>query len=312
MIECSALTRRYGDFTAVADVSFRVEAGEVVGLLGHNGAGKSTIMKMLTGGLEPTSGRVIIDGQDMRWHRQALQKRIGYLPENCPIYPDMTVMDYLDYRAVLQGVPDAERAQAVRQAVERTALADRGMERIGTLSRGYRQRVGVAQAILHRPDVIILDEPTNGLDPSQIHQMRELIRSLSGHAAVLVSTHILQEVQAVCERALMLREGRLALDARLAELGGADRLRLTTDAELAQLRSLLADAEGVAEIAPLDGGGRGHYRYEVTASGDAEAIAPELARRVLAAGCALYRLEPQARDLDTVYAEINQQSRKAA
>lgn len=305
MIEVEDLSRQYGNLTAVSDVSFSVQSGDIVGMLGHNGAGKSTIMKMLTGALEPTAGRVTIDGHDMSEHRRALQERIGYLPENCPIYPDMSVMDYLDYRAVLQAVPKGDRADAVRRVVDATALREKALDPVSTLSRGYRQRVGVAQAILNNPDIIILDEPTSGLDPSQIHQMRDLIRSLSGHAAVLVSTHILQEVHATCDRVLMLREGELALDARLSELGGSNELVVTVDMDPAPARELFENIAGVTRVESLDDVD-GRTRYRIEAEEDAQALAPTLAQRVQEAGYALYGLEPRARDLETVYAEVNQ------
>lgn len=305
MIEVDALSRRYGDVIAVDDVSFSIGGGEVVGLLGHNGAGKTTIMKMLTGYLEPTAGTIRIDGMDMASRRRDIQARIGYLPENCPVYPEMAAADYLDYHAVLYGVADSDRPHAIRQAVERTALGEKALERIATLSRGYRQRVGVAQAILHGPKIVILDEPTSGLDPSQIRDMRGLIRRLAEHATVLVSTHILQEVEAVCDRVLMMRRGRLALDARLDELGDAPRLLVTLDAEPSRATSVLGDLAGVNQVDPLGPGhGQGH-RYAVCADGDARELAPSLARRVQDEGMALYALEPEMRDLETVFTEIN-------
>src|SRR5690606_1255918 len=175
MIRVEHLTRRYGDFTAVDDVSFTIGRGEVVGLLGHNGAGKTTIMKMITGFLEPTAGAIRIDDLEVGRDTAAIQARIGYLPENCPVWPEMTVIDYLDYQAALHGVPQARRPAAIARAIRRTALKEKAAAPIQTLSRGYRQRVGVAQAILHEPDIVILDEPTNGLDPTQIRHMRELI-----------------------------------------------------------------------------------------------------------------------------------------
>ena len=224
MIEVEHLTRRYGDLTAVDDISFRIGNGEVVGLLGHNGAGKTTIMKMITGYLEPTGGSIRIDGRELGADPRPIQRRIGYLPENCPLWPEMTVIDYLDYQAALHGVPPARRSQAVARAIRRTELASKATAGIQTLSRGYRQRVGVAQALLHDPDIIILDEPTNGLDPTQILHMRELIAELANNATLIVSTHILQEVQAVCGRVLILRAGRLAVDARLDELQQAQGL----------------------------------------------------------------------------------------
>lgn len=175
MITVENLSRYYGKFKAVDDVSFLISPGEIVGLLGHNGAGKTTIMKMLTGYLEPTGGTITIDGLEIRTHKRSIQKRIGYLPENCPVYPEMSVLDYLEYSAVLHGVPKQERAAGIREAIERVDLYDKASQQIATLSRGYRQRTGVAQAILNRPAILILDEPTNGLDPTQIKQMRSVI-----------------------------------------------------------------------------------------------------------------------------------------
>ena len=215
MIKVDLLSRSYGVLKAVNAVSFEIGKGEVVGLLGPNGAGKTTIMKMITGFLEPTSGVIEVDGMRFGADTRAIQRRIGYLPENCPVWPEMTVLDYLLFQGELHGVTGKALDVAVARAVRRTALEDKARARIDTLSRGYRQRVGVAQAILHDPEIIILDEPTNGLDPTQILHMRRLIRDLAKAATVIVSTHILQEVQAVCERVLILRAGTLALDARL-------------------------------------------------------------------------------------------------
>lgn len=305
MLEASQLTRYYGSTLAVDDVSFQVDTGEVVGLLGPNGAGKTTVMKMLTGYLEPSSGYVRLDGQDMATNRRRLQRRIGYLPENCPVYPDMTVVDYLDYQAVLQGVSEERKPAAVRDAIRRAALDAYALSPVSELSRGYRQRTGVAQAILHRPDVVILDEPTNGLDPEQIREMRNLIRSLAEHAAVIVSTHILQEVQAVCDRVLMMRQGRLALDSRLDELGGSQRLLLSVDAGPDDVRGVVGDIRGINRIEDLASEGSAAWRYAVHTDSEASELAPELARRLQDAGLNLYALTPEKRDLETVFAEVN-------
>ena len=212
MIDAEELTRRYGETLAVDSVSFSIGGGEIVGLLGHNGAGKTTIMKMLTGYLEPSAGRVSVDGYDVGEAPEAVQQRLGYLPENCPVYPEMTVVEYLDYVAGLRHV--ADRASALKEVLAATDLEARAFDLIGTLSRGFQQRVGVAQAIVHKPQLLILDEPTNGLDPSQTQQMRDLIRALAQNATVILSTHIMQEVDAVCDRVLILRAGKLALDER--------------------------------------------------------------------------------------------------
>ncbi len=244
MITISHLTRRYGEFLAVDDVSFDIGRGEVVGLLGPNGAGKTTIMKMLTGFLEPTSGSIRIEHLEIGPDTAAIQRRIGYLPENCPAWPEMTVIEFLEYQAVLHDMSQERRSQAIASAIRRTELRDKATQPIQTLSRGYRQRVGVAQAILHDPDIVILDEPTNGLDPTQILHMRALIRELSRTATVIVSTHILQEVQAVCERVLILRAGRKALDARLDELQRNTRLLITLDAAEAAARPVLRAVDG--------------------------------------------------------------------
>jgi ABC-2 type transport system ATP-binding protein len=303
MITISNLTRRYGDFVAVDDVSFTIPRGEVVGLLGPNGAGKTTIMKMLTGFLEPTSGSIRVGDLYIGPDTAAIQRRIGYLPENCPGWPEMTVIEFLEYQAVLHDTPEAERAQAVAKAIRRTDLRDKATQPLQTLSRGYRQRVGVAQAILHNPDIVILDEPTNGLDPTQILHMRALIRELSESATVIVSTHILQEVQAVCERVLILRAGRKAVDSRLDELQRDTRLLITLDRDVEAVRPVLGAVDGVSAVTVVDAaGGAGRYRYALQA---ADAAAPAVAAAALRAGFALYELTREQRTLETVFAEVN-------
>ena len=298
MIEVQHLSRRYGDTVAVDDVSFRVGRGEVVGLLGHNGAGKTTIMKMITGYLEPSAGRVVVDGLEVGRDTAAVQRRIGYLPENCPLWPEMTVVDSLDYQAALHGVPAAARDAAVARAIGRTALADKALATIQTLSRGYRQRVGVAQALLHAPDIVILDEPTNGLDPTQIQHIRELIRELAAHATVIVSTHILQEVQAVCERVLILRAGRLAVDSRVDALARTEALRVAVAGDAARVLAGVGGVRAVREIG-ADGVLR---RYRLDAD---EQAAPLVARALADAGLALHALQPERQDLETVFAQVN-------
>jgi ABC-2 type transport system ATP-binding protein len=298
MIQVEHLTRCYGDLTAVDDVSFHIGRGEVVGLLGHNGAGKTTIMKMLTGFLEPTSGTIRVEDLDIDRDRRAIQRRIGYLPENCPLYPEMTVIDYLDYQAGLHGLANDKRPHAIAQAIRRTALQEKATETIQTLSRGYRQRVGVAQAILHDPDIVILDEPTNGLDPTQILHMRELIRELARTATVMVSTHILQEVQAVCERVLILRAGKLAVDSRLDALRQGRRLLVSVDDESTDS---LAKVAGVAAV-EARGTANGRWTYALDADDE---VAPQVVAALAAAGRRLYALQPEHRDLETVFAEVN-------
>ena len=301
MIAVRELTRLYGAVRAVDTVSFDIAPGEIVGLLGHNGAGKTTIMKMLTGYLEPTSGSIRVDALDIGPDRAAIQRRIGYLPENCPVWPDMTVVEFLEYQAALHDVPAGRRAEAVASAMRRTELQDQSRRGIQTLSRGYRQRVGVAQAILHQPDIVILDEPTNGLDPTQIQHMRALIRELARSATVILSTHILQEVQAVSSRVLILRAGRMAVDARLADLQRGSRLLVTLDRDEEAVRPVLLAVEGVASLSLLaTGAGRYHYALEAP-----EAAAPRVSAAVQRAGLALYALAHEQPTLEAVFARVN-------
>jgi ABC-2 type transport system ATP-binding protein len=304
MIVAEELTRKYADFTAVDRVSFRIPEREVVGLLGHNGAGKTTIMKILTGYLEPTGGRVLVDGFDIETDRSSAQARMGYLPENCPLYPEMTVVDFLDYVADLRGVARSDRPRSVRRAIEATELTDRATQLIGTLSRGYQQRVGVAQAILDEPRILILDEPTNGLDPSQIRHMRDLIRRLAESATVILSTHILQEVQAVCDRVIIIHGGRVALDSPLADLRSGGRLRLVTDAPPTETEKLLGAIETVDGI-ERGGDAESRHAYTLILRGnDPEEVAPVVARAVHDQGYRLFALHPEQRDIETIFAEV--------
>lgn len=308
MIKVETLTRTYGGFTAVDQVSFEIGQGEIVGLLGHNGAGKTTIMKMLTGYLEPTGGRIEIDGLDIENHRETIQQKIGYLPENCPVYPEMTVIDYLDYAAALHGIPENRRIERVREAIRKTELESKATQPINTLSRGYRQRTGVAQAMLHNPGILILDEPTNGLDPTQIQHMRDLIRSLARQATVILSTHILQEVQAICDRVIIIRNGQLALDARMEELRSGNRLLVSVDTTPEKTRPIFKSVNSIESVEVLENDGP-LYRYALALNrqNDIEA-APEVSRALLDGGCKLYMLQRERRDLETVFGEISAQA----
>lgn len=302
MIEVRELSRSYGELKAVQAVSFDIGRGEIVGLLGHNGAGKTTIMKMLTGYLEPSSGRIRIDGLDIAEQRRAVQRRIGYLPENCPLYPEMRVLDYLDYQAALHGMPANRRAGAIRRAVERTDLGAKAAATIGTLSRGYRQRVGVAQAILHEPAILILDEPTNGLDPSQIQHMRRLVRELSKDATLIISTHVLQEVEAVCSRVLIMRGGQLALDSALDAIGRPKRLLVTLGDAPAQAQPVFAGIAGVTGVETWDGGD-GLQCFGLSAA-DPHAIAPLVAKAIGEHAWSLHELAPERRDLEDLFGAV--------
>lgn len=224
MIEARAMSKRYGDRLAVDSISFEVARGEVVGFLGPNGAGKTTTMRMLTGFLPPTDGTAVIDGHDMLTDPLRARRSLGYLPESPPLYPEMDVEGYLRFVASIKGVPRGERRSAVERTLERCGLVDVRRRVIGALSKGYRQRVGLGQAIVHDPPVLILDEPTVGLDPVQIREIRTLISNLARPAAggtqhtVILSTHILSEVEAICQRVILIHRGRKRVDAPIADL----------------------------------------------------------------------------------------------
>ena len=233
MIEVQHLTKRYGPVTAVEDVSFRVERGEILGFLGPNGAGKTTTMRILTGYLPPSEGRALVAGFDVFDEPVQAKRRTGYLPETPPLYPEMTVREYLAFVARIKGVPSGERKTQVDAAIDRTRISDMVDRHCGKLSKGYRQRVGLAQAILHNPDVLILDEPTAGLDPKQIIETRDLIKKLSGDHTIILSTHILPEVSQTCQRVVIINKGRVvAMDTPenlTTRLRGAETMYLQVD-----------------------------------------------------------------------------------
>ncbi len=305
MIEAHTLTRRYGNLTAVNEVSFEIGSNEVVGLLGHNGAGKTTVMRMLTGYLEPSSGRVTFHGADLAENAHNIQRQLGYLPENPPLYPDMVVADYLDYAATVKGMHGSRRSAAIREALLATELTAQALRPIRTLSRGFRQRVGVAQAILGRPRLLVLDEPTNGLDPHQTRHMRELIRQLASRATVILSTHIMQEVEATCDRVLILRDGHLVLDSRLEELREGRSLHLRTSAGVEALPAYLRRMPQLAAVhRDFAGDLREDYTLQLREGADPDRAAANVAHCVIQAGARLYRLQPVVRDLDSVFREV--------
>ena len=230
MIELRELRKSYGGVEAVHGVSFAAETGSVLGLLGPNGAGKTTIMKVLTGYHFPSSGTALVDGVDVAEDPIAVKRRVGYLPESVPLYQDLTVSEYLDFAADARGLEGPSRAAALERAIGACGLSGVTRKKVEDLSKGYRQRLGLAQAILHDPPILILDEPTTGLDPNQIIEIRELIRSLGKSKTVILSTHILQEVEAICSSVIILNEGRIAAQGAPSEIGealkGEERIRL--------------------------------------------------------------------------------------
>ena len=300
MISVSNLSRSYGSTLAVSNVSFEITSGEVVGLLGHNGAGKTTIMKMITGFIEPSSGSVEVDGLALGENTVGIQKKIGYLPENCPVWPEMRVTDYLIYQAKLHLVEEAMIGSLVSEAIEKTRLTEKATARIDTLSRGYRQRVGVAQALLHKPDILILDEPTNGLDPNQILQMRELIKELAKSSTVIVSTHVLQEVQAICERVLIMRGGELVLDSKIRDLQSENKIIFNFQPSKSDVTTMLSESPLVKKVEEVQNSETTSLRVEVQ-----KAEIPSLVRSLVSAGANIESIMPEKRTLETVFAEVS-------
>ena len=306
MIEVQHVTKRYGRVTAVDDVSFRVEPGEILGFLGPNGAGKTTTMRILTGYMPASEGRVTVAGYDVFTHPIEAKRRTGYLPETPPVYPDMTVREYLDFVARIKGVPAAERASRVDTVMKRTHVADMASRHCGKLSKGYRQRVGLAQAIIHNPEVLILDEPTAGLDPKQIIETRDLIRSLAGDHTIVLSTHILPEVSQTCQRVVIINKGRVvAVDSPenlTGRLRGAETLYVQVDAAGADAGPTLAAVPGVLRVAPADQrAGSGAYEVESERGRD---IRRELARDIVTRGWGLLELRPMRMSLEEVFLQV--------
>ncbi|MFN8464732.1 MAG: ATP-binding cassette domain-containing protein [Caldilineaceae bacterium] len=241
---------------ALKNVSLKVRSGEIVGLLGPNGAGKTTLLKILTGYLQPDEGTVAVEGIDVVENPRAAQSRIGYLPENAPVYPELSVQGYLNMIADLRGIPAAERCERMSQAIYATGLQDRLTQSIGQLSKGFRQRVGLAQAILHRPPLLILDEPSVGLDPTQIVEMRHLIQRLAERSTIVFSTHILSEVEALCQRVLILINGEIRADARLSDLRSSSDAILVLNTPVREAPNRLKGLPGVRSVTAIaaDGG----------------------------------------------------------
>jgi ABC-2 type transport system ATP-binding protein len=304
MLEARNLTRRYGDFTAVRDVSFTVEDGEILGILGPNGAGKTTTLRMLTGYLRPTEGSVRVAGHDLDAEPIRARREIGYLPENVALYPEMRVEEYLAYRARLERLPRAEARRAVAEALERCLIVDVSRQIIGTLSKGYRQRVGLAAAILHRPRVLILDEPTVGLDPKQIIAIRELIRELGREHTLLLSTHILPEVELLCRRVLIIDRGRLVDQGSPESLRerwrGDNQVRLLLKNDPGEAEQALATLPGVTEV-QRDDMTRGRWLL----SGDRAADLREpIFRLAVERGWVLLELVEQKASLEDVFVRL--------
>lgn len=248
MIDVKNVTKSYGPIEALKGIGFDIAPGEIVGLLGPNGAGKTTTIKILTGSLQPDEGTVKVNGRDVLEHTREVQAEIGYLPETAPLYPELTVQGYLKMMADLRGIPEEDHRARISEAVYATGLAEHLVRPIGELSKGFRQRVGLAQAIIHKPRLLILDEPTIGLDPTQMVEVRRLIRRLAERSTVLLSTHILSEVEALCDRVIILISGRIRADAELAELASTSDAILVLTEEATGVDRALSDLPDVIDV----------------------------------------------------------------
>ncbi len=302
MINVVNVSKAYGPIEALQDVSFQVAAGEVVGLLGPNGAGKSTAMKILTGYLQPDSGRVEIDGLDVIAHTRQVQARIGYLPENAPLYPELSVQSYLRLMADLREIPLPQQTEHLSEAIYATGLENQLARPIGELSKGFRQRVGLAQAILHRPKLLILDEPTIGLDPTQIIEIRRLIGRLASHSTILFSSHILSEVEAVCDRVIIIMNGQVRADAHLAELADtADAILILKERVPGVERALrgLAGAHFIEQMTTEEG----HPGYRVRGDKDAD-FCPAIYQIAHEKNWPVRELRRDAKTLESVFNEL--------
>ena len=288
MLEVINLTKRYGSNTAVDNLSFKIESGRIYGFLGPNGAGKSTTMNMITGYLAATEGTVLIDGHDILKDPIEAKKHIGYLPEIPPLYMDMTVREYLDFVADLKKIPKKEKSTMLMDVMDKTKVADVADRLIKNLSKGYRQRVGIAEALMGYPDIIILDEPTVGLDPKQIIEIRELIKSLGEKHTVILSSHILQEISAVCDHIMVISHGKLvasdATDRLASSMSDHHTMHLQVRASEKELREALAKVDGIDEIRFEASGERGVSKAVITSGGDVdirEKVFNEMANRRL-------------------------------
>lgn len=309
MIEVQHLSKRYGAFTAVDDVSFKVERGEILGFLGPNGAGKTTTMRVLTGYMPPTGGKALVAGYDVQEQPIEAKRRTGYLPETPPLYPDMTVRDYLTFCARIKGVPRGERKQRIATAMEKTRVADMAGRHCGKLSKGYKQRVGLAQALLHNPDVLILDEPTAGLDPKQIIETRQLIKQLAGDHTIILSTHILPEVSQTCQRVVIINRGKVVAvdspDNLTARLRGSEKLFVQVDAMGADAQARLSVVPGVTRVAPAEAGSQpGAFEIESEHGRD---VRRDLAAAVVGSGWGLLELRPLRVSLEDVFLQLTTQ-----
>jgi ABC-2 type transport system ATP-binding protein len=314
VIEVQHLTKQYGRVRAVDDISFRVERGEILGFLGPNGAGKTTTMRILTGYMPATDGKAVVAGFDVFDQPVEAKRRTGYLPESPPLYPDMTVLEYLDFVAKVKGVPSSTRRQRIGDVMERVRVSDMAGRMCSKLSKGYRQRVGLAQAIIHNPDVLILDEPTAGLDPKQIIETRNLIKELAGDHTIVLSTHILPEVSQTCERVVIINKGRVVAEDTpqnlTARLRGAETIYVQVDATGGEPAPLLQHLPGVVRVTEADRRD-GVVGYEVVSESGRD-VRRDLARALVQGGCGLLEMRPLHMSLEEIFLSLTTDETAAA
>ncbi len=300
MIEVQNLTHYYGPTRAIHNLNFRVDKGEVVGFLGPNGAGKTTTMRILTGFMPPSQGTAQVAGFDVFYDSLEVRRRVGYMPETVPLYPEMTVRAYLDYMAALRKLP--KRRRAVDRAMEACAITDRANQMIAKLSKGYRQRVGLAQAILHEPEVLILDEPTIGLDPRQVTEVRSLIREIGREHTVILSSHILPEVSQMCSRVLIINKGEIVAEGTpeelTAQLQGAERVLVRIAGAGPEVTTALRQVDGVLDVERMDDGA---YQISCIKGSDRRA---ELARAIVERGWGLLELRSVGMSLEDIFLQL--------
>jgi ABC-2 type transport system ATP-binding protein len=301
MIEVDRLSKRFGSIHAVRGVSFAIGRGEIVGLLGPNGAGKTTTMRILTTYLTPTSGKAVLAGHDVLDEPLEVRRKVGYLPENVPLYGEMRVREFLRFRARLKDVGKSRERRALGEVIGRCKLAEVETRIIGQLSRGFRQRVGLAEAMLHDPEILILDEPTAGLDPLQIREARDLIRELGERHTILLSTHILQEVEAVCSRVIIIASGRIAVDDSLANLQRRAEIGLEARGPADAIKSAIQTIDGVDRVASAGTDG-GICRFEIRAR-DNRDVREAISQKVALGGWPIRRLDLRRSTLEERFAQ---------
>lgn len=300
-IQITNLSKQYGQQRAVDSITFQVSPGEIVGFLGPNGAGKSTTMKITTGYLSPGEGTVLVNGHDVQTDPMAVRRNVGYLPEHNPLYSDLYVKEYLRFAGELHGLGGASLKSRIADVIEQVGLGNEQGKRIGQLSKGYRQRVGLAQAFLHNPAVLILDEPTTGLDPNQLADIREVIKTVGRDKTVLFSTHIMQEVEALCDRVIIINKGKIVADSPLAQLRGQIAQQLTLIAEFEQDLPDMAVLGTLPGVLSVDQVGMGQYRLTATLDADLRAAIFRLAADK---GLTLVGLRQQETSLEGVFKEL--------